>query len=101
MKTQKKKLMRDKAGGIFSGLCQGLGERFDLSPWIFRALFIIPALPFVLNIFSTIASIGIYIILSIVIKDKKQIEKNRVASVDYEVINDTGKEDSDETDVNQ
>lgn len=97
----KKRLMRDKEAGIFSGLCQGLGERFELSPWIFRALFVIPALPFVLTWVSTVASIAVYIILSILIKDKHKITSHNV-SVEYEIVEDKeGKEEDDADDCNQ
>ncbi len=94
----KKRLLRNKDAGIFSGLCQGLGERFELNPWIFRALFIVPALPFVLNFATTIASIVIYVVLSIVIKDRKKVEGGEPMEVEYEIIDDDVKGEDHEDD---
>ena len=43
MTTSYKKLERQN--GILAGVCGGLGEFFGVSPWWFRVLFIILAMP--------------------------------------------------------
>jgi len=84
----KKHLMRDRKKGIIAGVCAGLGEYFNISPWIFRVLFIIPVLPFVLNFLSGVASIILYGVLALFIPDKKRIGDSDVIEVDYEIIED-------------
>ncbi|MGV8905123.1 MAG: PspC domain-containing protein [Acetobacterium sp.] len=92
----KKHLMRDRKKGIFAGVCAGLGEYFNLSPWIFRALFIIPVLPFVLNFLSGVVSIVLYVVLALFIPDKKRIGESDVVEVDYEIIEDPEESENDE-----
>ncbi|WP_083439370.1 PspC domain-containing protein [Acetobacterium bakii] len=90
----KKRLMRNPGKGIIAGVCAGLGEYFNLSPWIFRALFVVPVLPFVLTFSAGVVSIVLYVVLAIFLPDKKRIEENEVVEVDYEII-----EDDEEPDV--
>jgi len=89
----KKHLLRDKKKGILAGVCAGLGEYCHISPWIFRALFVLPVLPFVLNFISGVVSIVLYIVLAFVIPDKLRIDEKEVVEVDYEII-----EESENTD---
>jgi len=84
----KKRLMRNPDKGIIAGVCAGLGEYFNLSPWIFRALFVVPVLPFVLTFSAGVVSIVLYVVLAIFLPDKKRIEENEVVEVDYEIIED-------------
>ena len=85
-KDKMKKLFRNKAGGIITGLCQGIGEYTKLSPWIFRLLFVVPVLPFVLTNVASVVSILVYIVLSILIKDKPK--RSDIIEVEYEIIDD-------------
>lgn len=84
----KKHLLKDPKKGIIAGVCAGLGEYCHISPWIFRALFILPVLPFILNFFSGVVSIVVYVLLAIFIPDKNRIEERDVVEVDYEIIED-------------
>ncbi|MEG0379314.1 MAG: PspC domain-containing protein [Eubacterium sp.] len=88
MNTNKKRLGRDKKNGIISGVCQGIGEYLNLSPWIFRVLFVLPVLPFVLTFFAGVISIGLYILLSVVLKDQAKLPDDNVIEVEYEVVDD-------------
>ena len=90
MSNRKKRLLRDKRNGIVSGVCQGIGEYLGVSPWIFRVLFILPVLPFVLNFISGVVSILVYVLLSAVIKDKgsSAAQDDNVVEVEYEVVDD-------------
>ena len=92
MSNQKKRLLRDKQNGIISGVCQGIGEYLGVSPWIFRVLFILPVLPFVLNFISGLVSILLYVLLSAVIKDKGCSagagQGDNVVEVEYEIVDD-------------
>lgn len=90
MSNRKKRLLRDKRNGIVSGVCQGIGEYLGVSPWIFRVLFILPVLPFVLNFISGVVSILVYVVLSAVIKDKggSAAQDDNVVEVEYEVVDD-------------
>ncbi|WP_195270086.1 PspC domain-containing protein [Eubacterium sp. 1001713B170207_170306_E7] len=90
MRNQKKRLLRDKRNGIISGVCQGIGEYLGVSPWIFRVLFILPVLPFVLNFISGVISILVYVVLSAVIKDKgsSAAQDDNVVEVEYEIVDD-------------
>ncbi len=81
----KKQLMKSKKRAILAGVCAGLGEYFNVSPWIFRGLFL---LPFVLRFLPGLLSIGIYIILVAVLPGSRQIEDQDVVEVDYEIIDD-------------
>lgn len=92
----KKHLLRDKKKGILAGVCAGLGEYCNISPWIFRALFVFPVLPFVLNFISGVVSIVLYIVLAFVIPDKLRIDENEVVEVDYEIIEEAGNADDTE-----
>ncbi|MDD2414209.1 MAG: PspC domain-containing protein [Eubacteriaceae bacterium] len=90
----KKKLLRDKAGGIVAGVCQGLGTHFNLPPWLFRVAFIIPALPFVLNTASTVLSFVVYLVLAMIMKDKSKIAEDdkKIVDTEYEVVDDSKEE---------
>lgn len=89
MRNQKKRLLRDKKNGIISGVCQGIGEYFGVSPWIFRVLFILPVLPFILNFISGLVSVLLYLFLSAVIRDKGGVmQDDTVIEVEYEVVDD-------------
>ena len=39
--TQKKKLKKSYESRVFFGVCGGIGERFDIEPWIVRILFLL------------------------------------------------------------
>ena len=92
MSNRKKRLLRDKQNGIISGVCHGIGEYLGVSPWIFRVLFILPVLPFVLNFISGVVSILLYVLLSAVIKDKGGSagtgQDDNVVEVEYEIVDD-------------
>jgi len=45
MASSGNKLRRSRTDRIFSGVCGGLGEFFGLSPWLFRVIFLILAMP--------------------------------------------------------
>ncbi|MDO4288501.1 MAG: PspC domain-containing protein [Eubacterium sp.] len=87
----KKKLYKNKKDGIFAGVCQGLGEYFGISPWIFRVLFILPVLPFILTFFAGVISVLLYIVLANVMKDKDAAQ-DKVIEVEYEVLDEDEKE---------
>ncbi|MBK5243489.1 MAG: PspC domain-containing protein [Eubacteriaceae bacterium] len=91
----KKHLLRDKKKGVLAGVCAGLGEYCNISPWIFRVLFVLPVLPFVFNFISGVVSIAFYIVLAFVIPDKLRIDEKEVVEVDYEIIDEA--ENTDET----
>lgn len=82
----KKQLLRDTKKGLIAGVCAGLGEYFNISPWIFRVLFILPVLPTVLNFLSGVASIVLYVALALFIPSRKLIDEREVVEVDYEII---------------
>lgn len=90
----KKHLMRNTEKGIIAGVCAGLGDYFNISPWIFRAIFVLPVLPFVLNFASGVLSIVVYILLAIFMPSKQRLEEGEVVEVDYEIVDDD--EDSDQ-----
>jgi len=94
----KKRLMRDPGKEIIAGVCAGLGEYFHLSPWIFRALFVVPVLPFVLTFSAGVVSIVLYVVLAIFLPDKKRIEENDVVEVEYEIIEDDETQDDESAD---
>lgn len=96
MSTNKKHLVRDKKNGIISGVCQGIGEYLHVSPWIFRVLFVLPVLPFILTFFSGVISIVIYIVLSVVLKDQAKLPDDNVIEVEYEVVDDKDEEKEEE-----
>ncbi|MEG0495820.1 MAG: PspC domain-containing protein, partial [Eubacterium sp.] len=86
---KKNYLCKDKQSGIITGVCQGLGSFFHISPWIIRAIFVIPVLPVPFSFLSGVISVGVYILLSVVLKDKKTIkEDDNVVEVEYEIIDD-------------
>lgn len=88
----KKKLYKNKKDGIFAGVCQGFGEYFGLSPWIFRLLFVLPVLPSILTFFAGVASILLYILLANILKDKDNVD-DKVIEVEYEILDDDEKDD--------
>jgi len=45
METTNNKLRRSRRNRMLGGVCGGLGEFFGLSPWIFRIIFLILAMP--------------------------------------------------------
>ncbi|MGL4607313.1 MAG: PspC domain-containing protein [Eubacteriaceae bacterium] len=96
----KKRLMRSSQKRIISGVCAGLGDYFNLSPWIFRVAFILPVLPFVLSFGAGILSIAIYIILAMIIPNGKQIAERDVVEVDYEIV-ETSEDDPDVVDCSE
>lgn len=91
-----KKWYRNKADGILSGVCQGLGECWGISPWILRLAFVVPALPFVLNTTATVLSVGTYIVLTFLLKDKKKLPggKPEVVDADFKIVGDDQEDDS-------
>ena len=44
MSKTKKKLRREGEGKVLAGVCNGLGEHFNVDPVLFRVLFILLAL---------------------------------------------------------
>lgn len=96
-----KKLVRNKQRSIVSGVCSGLGEYFNLSPWIFRVIFI---LPFFWAFWPGVISTALYFVLSKVLPgsdDKDELD------VEYEVLDDNASWDSEvswdeeEKDINE
>jgi len=85
---KKKRLMRNKESGIIAGVCAGIGDYCHVSPWIFRILFILPVLPFILTFMAGIFSIVIYVLLAILLPDKQRIEEQNVVEVEYEIVDD-------------
>jgi len=83
----KKQLMKSKKRAILAGVCAGLGEYCNISPWVFRGLFL---LPFVLRLVPGILSIIVYILLVAVLPGNRRIEDQDVVEVDYEIIDDDG-----------
>lgn len=61
-----KGLHRNREQGVLTGVCQGLGEYFDISPWLIRLVFVVVALPWVLNVASTVAAVAVYVVLSFI-----------------------------------
>ncbi len=86
----KKQLVKSKKRAILAGVCAGLGEYCNISPWIFRGLFL---LPFVLRFVPGILSIIVYILLAVVLPGNKRIENQDVVEVDYEIIDDNSDEE--------
>ena len=86
----KKQLVKSKKRAILAGVCAGLGEYCNISPWIFRGLFL---LPFVLRFVPGILSIIVYILLTVVLPGNKRIENQDVVEVDYEIIDDNSDEE--------
>ena len=86
----KKQLVKSKKRAILAGVCAGLGEYCNISPWIFRALFL---LPFVLRFVPGILSIIVYILLTVVLPGNKRIADQDVVEVDYEIIDDNNEEE--------
>ncbi len=81
----KKQLMKSKKRAILAGVCAGLGEYCNISPWVFRGLFL---LPFVLRFVPGILSIVVYILLAVVLPGNQRIADQDVVEVDYEIIDD-------------
>ena len=86
----KKQLVKSKKRAILAGVCAGLGEYCNISPWIFRALFL---LTFVLRFVPGILSIIVYILLTVVLPGNKRIADQDVVEVDYEIIDDNNEEE--------
>ncbi|HAZ05444.1 MULTISPECIES: PspC domain-containing protein [Acetobacterium] len=86
----KKQLVKSKKRAILAGVCAGLGEYCNISPWVFRGLFL---LPFVLRFVPGILSIIVYILLAVVLPGNKRIENQDVVEVDYEIIDDNSDEE--------
>jgi len=86
----KKQLVKSKKRAILAGVCAGLGEYCNISPWVFRGLFL---LPFVLRFVPGILSIIVYILLTVVLPGNKRIEDQDVVEVDYEIIDDNNEEE--------
>lgn len=42
-----KQLRRSKSDGIITGLCAGIGDYFNIDPWIVRIIFIVSAIGFI------------------------------------------------------
>jgi len=86
----KKQLVKSNKRAILAGVCAGLGEYCNISPWVFRGLFL---LPFVLRFVPGILSIIVYILLAVVLPGTKRIEDQDVVEVDYEIIDDNNEEE--------
>jgi len=82
--------MKSKKRAIVAGVCAGLGEYCNISPWVFRGLFL---LPFVLRFVPGILSIIVYILLAVVLPGTQRIEDQDVVEVDYEIIDDNNEEE--------
>ncbi|MBC3900602.1 PspC domain-containing protein [Acetobacterium malicum] len=86
----KKQLVKSKKRAILAGVCAGLGEYCNISPWVFRGLFL---LPFVLRFVPGILSIIVYILLAVVLPGNKRLADQDVVEVDYEIIDDNNEEE--------
>ncbi|MDO9493322.1 PspC domain-containing protein [Acetobacterium sp.] len=86
----KKQLVKSKKRAILAGVCAGLGEYCNISPWVFRGLFL---LPFVLRFVPGILSIIVYILLAVVLPGNQRIADQDVVEVDYEIIDDNNEEE--------
>jgi phage shock protein PspC (stress-responsive transcriptional regulator) len=86
----KKQLIKSKKRAILAGVCAGLGEYCNISPWVFRGLFL---LPFVLRFVPGIISIVVYILLALVLPGNQRIADQDVVEVDYEIIDDNNEEE--------
>jgi phage shock protein PspC (stress-responsive transcriptional regulator) len=86
----KKYLKKSKKRAILAGVCAGLGEYFNISPWIFRGLFL---LPFILRVVPGILSIVIYVLLAMFLPGNERIEDRGVVEVDYEIVEDPKDDD--------
>lgn len=73
---------------MISGVCQGLGDYFNLSPLIFRGIFLAPFLLWFLIGFLALFSVGTYIILSNVLPDIEDVNPDAIENVEYEVLKD-------------
>ena len=82
--------MKSKKRAIVAGVCAGLGEYCNISPWVFRGLFL---LPFVLRLVPGILSIIVYILLAVVLPGNRRIADQDVVEVDYEIIDDNNEEE--------
>ncbi len=87
----KKQLMKSKKRAIVAGVCAGLGEYCNISPWVFRGLLLV--LPIVLRTFGLMISVGIYIFLAVVLPGNRRIADQDVVEVDYEIIDDNNEEE--------
>ena len=87
----KKKLMKSKKRAILAGVCAGLGDYCNISPWVFRALLL--ALIIVLKSFGLILAAIIYIALAVAMPGNKRIGDQDVVEVDYEIIDDNNEEE--------
>jgi len=65
MSTSYKKLERQN--GMVAGVCGGLGAFFDVSPWWFRILFILLAMP------GGLPGVLPYIVMWLVVPKKKEV----------------------------
>jgi len=65
MSTSYKKLERQN--GMVAGVCGGLGAFFDVSPWWFRILFILMAMP------GGLPGVLPYIVMWLVVPKKKEV----------------------------
>jgi phage shock protein C len=84
-------LHRNREQGVLTGVCQGLGEYFDISPWLIRLVFIVVTLPWVLNVASTVAAVAVYIALSFIIPSGRKDppgdgSSHNTVDADYTVI---------------
>lgn len=84
----KKRLVRNKNNAILAGVCAGLGDYFKVSAWIFRVIFLIPVLPFILTFWAGVVSVLIYVLLATILPLREQIDDREVIEVDYEVLDD-------------
>lgn len=84
----KKRLVRNKNNAILAGVCAGLGDYFKRSPWLFRIIFLVPVLPFVLTFWAGIVSILIYVLLAMLLPVRAQIDDGEMIEVDYEILDD-------------
>ena len=86
----KKQLVKSKKRAILAGVCAGLGEYCNISPWIFRAFIL---LPFVLRLVPGIFSIIFSILLTVVLPGNKRIADHDVVEGDDEIIDDNNEEE--------
>ncbi len=84
----KKRLARNKNNAILAGVCAGLADYFKLSAWIFRVIFLIPVLPFILTFWAGVVSVLIYVLLAVILPAREQMDDREVIEVDYEVLDD-------------
>ncbi len=93
----KKKLLRNPEKGILAGVCAGLGDFFNITPWLFRVIFILPVLPFILSFSAGVVSIVVYILCALFIPVVSLQKDKNIGKVEYQILEDEEEEVRSET----